>query len=57
MPDSPAVLKNYEDGAELDAVIVTYGKIAKEALAAADELAKDNIRAGVILLEYLKPYE
>lgn len=57
IPDSPAVLKNYEDGAELDAVIIAYGKITKEALAAADELAKDNIRAGVILLEYLKPYE
>ena len=57
IPDSPSVLKNYDDGAELDAVIVTYGKITKEALAAADELAKDNIRTGVILLEYLKPYE
>lgn len=57
IPEKPSVLKNYEDGAELDAVIVTYGKITKEALAAADGLANDNIRTGVILLEYLKPYE
>lgn len=57
IPEKPSVLKNYEDGAELDAVIVTYGKITKEALAAADELAKDNIRTGVILIEYLKPYD
>jgi 1-deoxy-D-xylulose-5-phosphate synthase len=57
IPEKPSVLKNYEDGAELDAVIITYGKITKEALAAADELAKDNIRTGVILLEYLKPYD
>lgn len=57
IPEKPSVLKNYEDGAELDAVIVTYGKITKEALVAADGLAKDNIRTGVILLEYLKPYD
>ena len=57
IPEMPSALKNYDDGAELDAVIITYGKITKEALAAADSLKKEGIRAGVILLEYLKPYD
>ena len=57
IPEMPSALKNYEDGAELDSVIITYGKITKEAIAAADSLEKEGIRAGVILLEYLKPYD
>ena len=57
IPEKPSALKNYEDGIELDAVMITYGKITKEALAAADSLEKEGIRAGVILLEYLKPYD
>ncbi len=57
IPEMPSVLKNYEDGAELDAVIITYGKITNEALAATDSLSLDGIRTGIILLEYLKPYD
>lgn len=57
VPEKPSALKNYEDGADLDAVVITYGKITKEALKAADELGNEGIRAGVVLLEYLKPYE
>ena len=56
-PEKPSALKNYDDGAEPDAVIITYGKITREALAAADELKEQGILTGVILLEYLKPYD
>ena len=55
--EMPSALKNYEDGAELDAVIITYGKITKEALTAADKLETEGVRTGVVLLEYLKPYD
>ncbi len=57
IPETPSVLKNYENGEELDAVIITYGKITKEALLASDMLSADGIRTGIILLEYLKPYD
>jgi 1-deoxy-D-xylulose-5-phosphate synthase len=57
VPDTPTVLKNYDDGTKLDAIVITYGKITNEALKAADELGNEGIRAGVILLEYLKPYD
>lgn len=38
------------------AVIITYGKIATEALTAAEKLRAQGIPCGVILLETLKPY-
>ncbi|MBQ9132224.1 MAG: 1-deoxy-D-xylulose-5-phosphate synthase, partial [Clostridia bacterium] len=41
----------------LDAVIVTHGRMAKEALGACRALGEQNCRAGVLLLEQLKPYE
>ena len=40
-----------------DAVILTYGAIAEEALAAAATLRERGLRVGVILLEILKPYK
>ncbi len=43
------------DGAP-DAVIVTHGRIVTEALAAADLLAAEGRRVGVLLLEQLMPY-
>ena len=39
------------------AVIVTHGRIATEAVKAADELGKRGISTGIILLEMLKPYD
>ena len=57
VPEVPSVLKNYGDGEALSAVIVTYGKITEEALAASDKLSEEGIPTGVILLEYLKPYD
>ena len=56
-PDEPSVLKNYDADTDIDAIIITYGKIVGEALLAADRLAKENIRVGIILAEYLKPYD
>jgi 1-deoxy-D-xylulose-5-phosphate synthase len=40
-----------------DYVIVTHGRIAKECLKAKAELEKRNICVGVILCEYLAPYD
>lgn len=57
VPEKPSALKNYDDSSKLDAVIITYGKITSEALDAADDLKEKGIRTGVILLEYLRPYD
>jgi deoxyxylulose-5-phosphate synthase len=40
-----------------DAVVVCHGRMVQEALAAADSLAGAGIRLGIILCEYLKPYD
>lgn len=43
-------------GVAVDAVIVTHGRIAAEAIKACDALREDGIVARIILLETLKPY-
>jgi 1-deoxy-D-xylulose-5-phosphate synthase len=40
----------------LDSVIITHGRIVKEAMAARDLLAAREHRTGILLLEQLKPY-
>lgn len=40
-----------------DILIITYGRIASEALKASSELEKNGIRVGIIVLEKLKPYK
>ncbi len=47
---------NFAKEEALDAVIITDGIIAAEALAACDMALDDGVRAGVILLEKIKPY-
>ena len=47
---------NFENPEENAAVIITYGKLVKEALKAADKLTARGFKTGVILLETLKPY-
>ena len=42
---------------DVDAVIITDGRIVKEAMAAKQTLLEDGIRVGIILLEQIKPYE
>jgi 1-deoxy-D-xylulose-5-phosphate synthase len=57
LPEKLGYAKNYENAEELDCVIITHGRIVTEALKAADELAKEGIKVGIILLEVLKPYD
>ncbi len=57
LPEKLGYAKNFEDPESLDCVIITHGRIVTEALKARDELAKDGIKLGVILLEVLKPYD
>lgn len=47
---------DFTDKEKNKAVILTYGRIVTEAMAAADKLKKQGIECGVILLETLKPY-
>ena len=42
---------------DADALVITYGCIVSEALAAAELLRKDEVRLGILLLEELKPYD
>lgn len=56
-PEAPTVLCNFSPWDKVDAVIVVAGKIAGEALKAVDLLKEQGITAGVVLLEYLKPYD
>ena len=53
----PSVRTNYTDPNTLDAVIVTHGRIAGEALAACEMLAARGVICGVILLELIKPFD
>ena len=39
------------------AIIVTHGRITCEALTARDRLAAEGVRVGILLCEYLKPYD
>ncbi len=39
------------------AVIITHGRITREALAARDRLAEEGVFVGILLCEYLKPYD
>ncbi len=41
----------------LDAIIVTHGRIVKEALKAKKRLVEQGCNVGILLLEQLKPYE
>lgn len=57
VPRKPAALANFGLKDLPKAVIVTYGNIVKEAIEAADVLKAEGIDTGIILLEYLKPYD
>ena len=55
-PKDAGIRADFEQGDRLDAVIVTYGRIAAEAIKAKKSLASNGINVGIILLEFLKPY-
>ena len=56
-PSTIGVRKSFEDPSSLDAVIVTHGRIVKEAMKAARRLAEQGKKVGILLLEQLKPYD
>ena len=48
---------NPENSAAPHAVIITHGRITREALAARERLAAEGILVGILLCEYIKPYD
>jgi 1-deoxy-D-xylulose-5-phosphate synthase len=50
-------VSNFETCDSPEAVIVTHGRIVKEAVAAADMLNAEGVSVGIALLEMLKPYK
>ncbi len=51
-------LQSENDSPEfLDSVIITHGRIVKEAMEATERLAQHGHRCGILLLEQLKPYD
>lgn len=57
LPHTIGVRKSYGEGVTPDALIITHGRLAAEALTAADMASKEDLTVGVLLCEYLKPYE
>ncbi len=55
--DSIGIKCDFEKLDKKQFVIITYGRIAAEAVSAAELLAKEGIETGIILLEVLKPYD
>lgn len=47
---------NYSDPEALDAIVITHGSVAKEAIKAKNILANERISLGIILLEKIMPY-
>ena len=55
-PQKLGIRTNYSTPTEVDAVVITYGKIAAEAIKAKELLKEKGITLGIILAEKLKPY-
>lgn len=53
---SLGAVSNFSVDDKVDAVIVTHGRIALEAIKACKALKQNGINVGIILLEILKPY-
>ena len=56
-PQTVGVRADYAPGERPDAVILCHGAMATEALTAKDLLAAEGVRVGILLCEYLKPYD
>ena len=54
--DNIGLKTDFDKNADVRAVIVTYGRIVKEAIVAQNMLKEKGIKVGIILLEMLKPY-
>ena len=57
IPDSLGIRPDFGSRDEPDAVIVTHGKIVSEALRAQEAMAKKGKRIGILLAEFIKPYD
>ena len=57
IPDHPAIRSDFSVKDEPEAVIVTHGRIVMEAIKAADVLISKGKRVGILLCEYIKPYD
>lgn len=55
-PDSIGVRASYDPIDPPDALIIVHGRLAAEALRAAELAANRGLRVGVLLCEYIKPY-
>ncbi len=55
--DSLGAVADFGVGTELDAVIITHGRITLEALKAKKILKEKGVNVGIVLLEVLKPYD
>ena len=55
-PKKLGIRASYTDPDAIDALVIAYGRIAKEAIAAKKMLSEQGIRLGIILAEKLKPY-
>ena len=56
-PREISVRKNYDAPDAMDSIIVTHGRIVKEAMKAVSLLAEQGKKVGILLLEQLKPYD
>ncbi len=54
--DDIGIKCDFERGDSRQVLIVTHGRIVREAMRAADVLTREGISAGIVLLEMLKPY-
>ena len=54
--DDIGIKRDFDGKDTLDVLIVTHGRIALEAMRASDMLRSEGIKAGILLLEKLKPY-
>lgn len=56
-PKTIGVRTSYSKNQKLDGVIITHGRITGEALKAAEAATEKGLSVGVILCEYIRPYE
>ena len=54
---SENILENAADVESCDSIIITYGKVCAQALAASEALAKDSHSCKVIVIERIMPYD
>ena len=56
-PRDISLRSDYGEGDSPDCVVITHGKIAQEVILAKEQLKKEGIFLGILLAEYLKPYD